>query len=309
MSIVIIRQDDKIELWKKAIKAADPNVEVYSYLEPHDKDAVEVALVWKHPKGTLAPYSNLKYIASSGAGVDFIFEDDTTPKNLSITRVVDTMLASDMSEYVIAAIFSYLKHLNVYKVDQFHKIWEPKPYHRISDFKIGIMGMGALGTVLAKDLIRFGFKTQGWANSKKELKGVTTFQGETEFNTFLSSSQILVCLLPLTNKTAGILNASLFEQLPKGAYVINAARGGHLVDQDLIDSIEKGSISGATLDVFHQEPLSSTHPFWENEKINITPHYASVSDTDSVVPQILENYRRMQNGKSLLNLVSEMKGY
>lgn len=309
MSIVILRQDDKIELWKKAIKAADPNIEVYSYLEPHDKDAVEVALVWKHPKGSLAGYSNLKYIACSGAGVDFIFEDETTPSGIPITRVVDTMLASDMSEYVVAAIFSFLKHLNVYKVDQFHKVWQPKAYHRISDFTVGIMGLGALGTVLANDLVRFGFKTQGWANSKKVINGVTSFNGESEFNSFLATSQILVCLLPLTNDTTGILNATLFKQLPKGAYVINAARGGHLVDQDLIEYVDNGHISGATLDVFHQEPLLPTHPFWENDKINITPHYASVSDTDSVVPQILENYRRMQVGESLLNLVSEKKGY
>ena len=309
MSIVIIRQDDKIELWKTAIETADPNIKVYSYLEPHDKNLVEVALVWKHPKGSLAAYSNLKYIASTGAGVDFIFEDETTPKDLPITRVVDTMLASDMSEYVLAAIFSFLKHLNGYKVDQFHKVWKPKPYYRISDFNIGIMGLGALGTVLAKDLLRFGFKPQGWSNSKKVIQGVTTYQGETEFGSFLSTSQVLVCLLPLTNETTGILNAGIFEQLPIGAYLINAARGGHLVDQDLLDYIDNGHIAGATLDVFHQEPLPLTHPFWENEKINITPHYASVSDTDSVVPQLLENYGRMQRGESLLNLVSELKGY
>ncbi len=309
MSIVIIRQDDKIELWKKAIKSVDPGIKVFSYLEPHNKEEVEVALVWKHPKGTLSPYPNLKYIASSGAGVDFIFEDETTPEKLPITRVVDTMLASDMSEYVIAAIFSYLKHLNIYKTDQFHRIWKPRPYHRISDFTVGIMGLGALGTVLAKDLIRFGFKTQGWANSQKELQGVKTFHGKNEFDVFLSTSQILVCLLPLTVETTGILNATLFHRLPKGAYVINAARGGHLVDLDLIEYIESGHISGATLDVFHEEPLPTSHPFWESEKINMTPHYASVSDTDSVVPQILANYRRMKKGQPLLNLVSEIKGY
>lgn len=309
MSIVIIRQDGKIELWKKAIKEVDPSVEVYSYLETHDKDSVEVALVWKHPEGSLADYPNLKYIASSGAGVDYLFEDESIPENLPITRVVDTMLASDMSEYVIAAIFSFLKHLNIYKTDQFQKIWKPRPYHRIADFTVGIMGLGALGTVLANDLIRFGFKTQGWANSKKELVRVRTFKGGTEFNSFLATSQILVCLLPLTKETSGILNANLFQKLPKGAYVINAARGGHLVDEDLLEYLDNGQLSGATLDVFHQEPLSTNHPFWEHDKINITPHYASVSDTDSVVPQILENYRRMQKGEPLLNLVSEHKGY
>ncbi|MFS4447666.1 2-hydroxyacid dehydrogenase [Maribacter sp. 2307UL18-2] len=309
MSIVIIRQDDKIELWKEALRAQDPKIEVYGYLEPHDKSAVEVALVWKHPKGTLTDYPNLKYIASSGAGVDFLFEDESLPEDLPITRVVDTMLASDMSEYVIATIFSYLKHLQTYRVDQFHKVWSPKPYYRITDFTVGVMGLGALGKVLADDLVRIGFKTQGWARSEKQIAGAVTFAGEHTFDEFLATSQILVCLLPLTDETTGILNTELFNRLPKGAYVINAARGGHMVDADLIAAVDNNHLSGATLDVFHQEPLPETHPFWAHEKINITPHYASVSDTTSVVPQILENYYRSQKGAPLLHLVSKTKGY
>lgn len=309
MSIVIIRQDDKIELWKEALRAQDPKIEVYCYLEPHDKAAVEVALVWKHPKGTLTDYPNLKYIASSGAGVDFLFEDESLPEDLPITRVVDTMLASDMSEYVIATIFSYLKHLQTYRVDQFHKVWSPKPYYRITDFTVGVMGLGALGKVLADDLVRIGFKTQGWARSEKQIAGAVTFAGEHTFDEFLATSQILVCLLPLTDETTGILNTELFNRLPKGAYVINAARGGHMVDADLIAAVNNNHLSGATLDVFHQEPLPETHPFWAHEKINITPHYASVSDTTSVVPQILENYYRSQKGAPLLHLVSKTKGY
>lgn len=309
MSIVIIRQDDKIASWKEALKASDPEIEVYGYLEPHDKKEVEVALVWKHPKGSLSGYPNLKYIASSGAGVDFLFEDESVPNDVPITRVVDTMLASDMSEYVMGCIFSYLKHLQTYRVDQFHKVWSPKPYYRIADFTVGIMGLGALGTVLANDLVRFGFKTQGWARSEKQIAGAVTFAGAQTFDDFLATSQILVCLLPLTDETAGILNAELFKRLPKGAYLINAARGGHLVDADLIKAVDGNQLSGATLDVFHQEPLPETHPFWAHEKINITPHYASVSDTTSVVPQILENYYRSRKGEPLLHLVSKTKGY
>lgn len=309
MSIVIIRQDDKIELWKKALQEAAPDIKVYSYLEEHPADEIDVALVWKHPKESLAKYPNLKYIASSGAGVDFIFEDDTTPKNIPITRVVDTMLASDMSEYVIGAIFSHIKGFYEYKTNQTKSLWKPKQYHRITDFTVGILGLGALGAVLAKDLVRFGFKTQGWSNSRKEIPEVKAFAGQEELPEFLATSEILVCLLPLTNETSGILNKKLFSQLPKGAFVINAARGGHLVDADLIEMLDKKHLSGATLDVFHQEPLSTKHPFWKHEKVHITPHYASVSDTASVVPQIIENYRIMQKGQSLLNLVSTDKGY
>ncbi len=309
MSIVIIRQDGKIGVWKAALQQAAPEIKVYSYLEDHPKDEIEVALVWKHPSGTLSQYPNLKYIASSGAGVDFIIEDSDIPKDIPITRVVDGFLASDMAEYVIAVIFAYLKNLNTYKIAQTKSIWKPKPYQRISDFTVGILGLGALGQVLANDLVRFGFKTQGWSASKKAIKGVTTYAGNEELSHFLAKTEILVCLLPLTKETRGILNKPLFEQLPKGAHIINVARGGHLVDTDLIEMIDNGHLSGASLDVFHQEPLPPEHPFWQHENINITPHYASVSDTASVVPQIVENYKRCQNNESLLNVVSMVKGY
>ena len=309
MAIAILRQDGKIETWIKALKAVDPKIPVYSYLEDHPKEEIDMALVWKHPKGALAEYPNLKCIASSGAGVDFIFEDPNAPVNLLITRVVDTMLAKDMSEHVIAAIFAHLKNLNQYKIDQINKIWKPMDYRRISDFTIGILGLGALGLVLANDLVKFGFKTQGWSNSQKSIDSVQAYAGQEELSAFLETTQILVCLLPLTDETSCILSKTLFRQLPEGAYIINVARGGHLVDSDLIEMLDNDHLSGACLDVYHEEPLSTEHPFWEHSKVHMTPHYASVSDTRSVVPQILENYRRLQNKEPLLHLVSKSKGY
>jgi glyoxylate/hydroxypyruvate reductase A len=308
MAIVIIRQDKKIEVWKKALKEADPNIPVFSYLEDHPASEIDMALVWKHPRGALNRYPNLKCIASSGAGVDFIFEDDY-PKNIPITRVVDTMLANDMSEHVIAVIFSYLKNLGRYRLDQTRGIWNPVDYHRIRDHTIGILGVGALGAVLATDMKKYGFKVQGWAKSKKEITGLPLYVGDEELTSFLAGTQILVCLLPLTEQTKGILNKELFVQLPKGAYVINVARGGHMIDADLLKMIDSNHLSGACLDVYHEEPLPTTHPFWQHDKIHMTPHYASVSDTATVVPQILENYHRLQKGRPLLHLVSPSKGY
>ncbi len=309
MSIVIIRQDDKIESWKQAIHRVAPDIPVYSYLETHPRDAIEVALLWKHPIGSLEPYKNLKYIASSGAGVDFIFEDEQRPKELPITRVIDNLLAADMSEHVIALIFNYLKNLDSYRQDQNGKRWQPTSYQRIGDVKIGILGLGALGKNLAETLVKFGFQTQGWSNSTKYIDNVNSFAGASELPNFLSSSNILVCLLPLTSLTRGILNQSLFAQLPQDAYLINVARGGHLVDADLIAFLDNGHLSGASLDVFHEEPLASTHPFWEHKKILMTPHCASVSDTDSVVPQVIENYRRMKKDEALRHVVAPDKGY
>ena len=309
MGIVIIRQDGKIDLWKEALKTADPKIPIYSFLEDHPRDQIEMALVWKHPKGTLRNYPNLKCIASFGAGVDFIFEDTDRPIDLPITRVVDPKLASDMSEFVLGQIIGHLKHFNQYKIDQINQIWEMRSYRRIEDVCVGIMGMGALGMALASDLKKLNFRLIGWANSAKDNIEIPVHTGKDQRNEFLSKADVLVCLLPLTNDTTGILNEDLFSKLPKGAYIINVARGGHLVDNDLLKMIDKGHLSGASLDVFHSEPLNTDHPFWKHPKIHLTPHIASVSDINSVTPQLVENYHRLQSGLPLKNLVSGIKGY
>tara|TARA_R110002051_G_scaffold137916_4_gene210633 strand:- start:59204 stop:60133 length:930 start_codon:yes stop_codon:yes gene_type:complete len=309
MAIVIIRQDHKIELWKNALLKANSSLKVYSYLDEHPKEDITMAVIWKHPKGSLANYPNLKCIASAGAGVDYIFEDENRPKNIPITRIVDPYLASDMSEHVLAVILAHLKNLNAYKIKQEQNKWEPMDYLRIKDVTIGILGLGELGALTATDLTKYGFKVQGWSRSKKNIKGVHTFSGENEQSAFLSTTNILVCLLPLTPVTEGILNKKLLSQLPEKAYVINVARGGHMVDDDLIALLDSGHLSGACLDVYHTEPLPRSHVFWNHKKVHMTPHYASVSDTNSVIPQIVENYKRLDSGKKLKNLVDTDKGY
>ncbi len=309
MALVICRQDTKIEQWKKALKTAAPDMEVYSCLEDHPKEKVKMALVWKHRPGSLKQYSNLECIASSGAGVDFIFEDSEAPKNLPITRVIDPILAGDMAEHVMALVFAYLKNLNQYKLDQTQKNWNPRAYARIKDFTIGILGLGTLGSVLAKDLVHVGFRVQGWSQSQKSIRSVKAFCGKTGLDAFLATTDILVCLLPLTPNTKGILNKELLGKLPKGSYLINVARGGHLIDKELLAALDTNHLKGAALDVFHEEPLGEGHPFWSHPKVHISPHCASVSDTDSVVPQIVENYRNLMSGKLLQNIVSMDRGY
>lgn len=309
MAIVIIRQDEKIDLWKHALLRTNPKLKVYSYLEEHPKEDISMALIWKHPEGSLSVYPNLKCIASAGAGVDYIFEDSTAPKHIPITRVVDPYLTGDMSEHVLAVILAHLKNLNAYKLQQVANLWKPMDYKRIKDLTVGILGLGELGSLTASDLVRFGFKVQGWSRSQKSIANVTTFTGTEELRAFLNTTDILVCLLPLTPQTAGFINTPLLQQLPKDAYVINVARGGHVVDTDLLEQLNNGHLSGACLDVYHQEPLAIYHPFWQHEKIHMTPHYASVSDTNSVIPQIVENYQNLLAGKKLLNEVNREKGY
>lgn len=309
MSVVIIRQDGKIDSWKAVLQRLAPDVHFYSYLEEHPREEVEVAMVWKHPPGIFKQYPSLKYVASFGAGVDFLMDDPDLPTSLPVTRVVDPILASDMSEFVIGAILAYLKNLHQYGSDQIRSSWKPLPYKRIRDVTVGIMGMGELGKALSKDLIALNFKVSGWSTSRKSLEGISSFAGTNERSEFLAQTDVLICLLPLTPNTQGILNKELFGQLPRGAYIINVARGGHLVDEDLLEMLDNGHLGGACLDVFHKEPLVSDHPFWRHPKVFITPHVASVSDADAVAPQLIENYRRFKEGQPLLYQVSTTDGY
>lgn len=307
MAIVVIRQDGRTSQWKDLLQRNSQDVAIYEYGEVHPKEDITMALVWQHPAGSLKQYPNLKCVASMGAGVDFIMADPDILEEYIITRVVDPMLANDMSEFVLACIFSHLKNLHFYSQQECQKNWERKEYLRKKEVTIGIMGLGELGSTLATDLNHLGFKVQGWANSNKEA--IHTFVGKDEITNFLSSTSILVCLLPLTEETRNILNRELFSKLPKNAYVINVARGGHLVETDLLDMVNNGHLSGASLDVFSKEPLPQDHPFWGHPKIQITPHIASISSPSSVVPQILENYHRLTKGKQLKNEVSFSKGY
>lgn len=309
MAIVIIRQDNKIVLWKNALLKAGSSLKVYSYLEDHPADEITMAFIWKHPVGSLAKYPNLKCIASAGAGVDYIFEDPTRPKNIPITRIVDPFLAADMSEHVLSVILAHLKNLNAYKLQQVKNVWQPIEYARIKDVTVGILGLGELGALTATDLTKVGFKVQGWSRSKKDINKISSFAGTEELPKFLASTNVLVCLLPLTPETEGFLNKDVLSQLPKNTYVINVARGGHLVDKDLLMLLDNGHLSGACLDVYNTEPLLQDHPFWNHKKIHMTPHYASVSDTNSVIPQIIENYKRLQNSEVLQNRVDTNKGY
>ncbi len=309
MSIVLIRQDGKLELWKNVFTDLFPELPVYHFREEHPKADISMAIVWKHPPGSLKPYPNLKCIASFGAGVDFIFEDPDRPPDVPITRVVDDFLASDMAEHVVTVIMGHLKNMKQYAQDQKDHLWEPKSYTRISDHNVGIMGAGTLGSHLGKTLLNMGFKVAGWAKHPKKIDGMSVYHGEGSIGDFLAQTSILVCLLPLTPETSRILNRNTLSLLPRGAFLINVARGGHLAEDELIPLLDSGQLSGACLDVFEQEPLPGDHPFWGHPHIQITPHVASVSDPRAVVPQLASNFGRLQKGQPLMNQIDLSKGY
>lgn len=272
-------------------------------------DAIKFALVWNHPLGILKQFSNLKAINSLGAGVDHIFMDADLPHDVPIARIKDPYMANDIVQYVIAYVLHYIKRLDHWQAKQEQKEWSKIPPFNYADKTIGVMGIGFLGNKAIIALNHLGLKVIGWSNSPKQIENVKIYVGKSEFNTFLSHADILICMLPLTKETKGILNSETFSHLPKGAYLINIGRGNHLVEDDLLKAIDQEQISGAVLDVFCQEPLPSDHLFWKNKFIKVTPHIASVTNTATVAPQIIENYRRILANKPLLNQVDVSKGY
>lgn len=310
MSIAIIIPDRDNSGLKARLQTLLPvGTLVETYPEIADPEAVEMAIVWKHPHGCLRQFPNLKLIQSYGAGVEHLLRDQTLPSGIPITRIVDTNLTKGMERYVAMAVLAIHKRLDFYLQKQREKIWEtPEPVEL--QLRVGILGLGELGAACAVYLREMGFEVSGYSHSKKEIPGITCRSAEElSVEAFAASVNVLVCLLPLTPQTEGILNYRLFQGMPRGAYLINAARGGHLVEVDLLRAMKEGIIAGAFLDVFHQEPLPPEHPFWTQNNIFITPHSASVTNPDGAAALTAENYRRMKNGLPLLHLVKKEKGY
>jgi glyoxylate/hydroxypyruvate reductase A len=305
MAIVLIREDGNYKAWKEALLSIDDSIDVWTPEEVRKTEDVTMALTWKAPAGSFENYNNLQVIGSMGAGVDHLFNDPSLPANVRLTRVVDSKLSEDMQEFVLALCMNHLKNLHSYSISN---TWAPQQYGRVADVHVGILGFGTLGQAVGTKLLDVGFKVSGWSQSRKQVSGIKSYVDD-ELDAFLADAQILVCLLPLTDDTSGILNAALFEKLPDNAYLINVARGGHLNEQDLLQAIESGELSGAALDVFDNEPLPGGHPFWSHEKILVTPHVASVSSPASVASQIVENYKRMQHGEKLMHTVSHDRKY
>lgn len=299
----------QINSYKQELLALDPSLNIELWPNISDYNKIECALVWRHCEGELLKFPNLKAIFSLGAGVDFILNDPGLPKNIPITRIVDPAMARDITNYAVTAIFNQICRTQHWHQLQKQKKWGKTPPFNFSEKIVGIMGIGFLGSHLARALSHLEIKTVGWSHSPKQITGVHCFAGQDELHHFLRITDILVCLLPYTPRTENIINKETIAQLRPNAYVINIARGGLLVDEDLITALDNGQLSGANLDVFRQEPLNPDHPFWTHPKITVTPHIAAVTNPATVAEQVLDNYHRLMRGKELINLVDITRGY
>ncbi|SDZ82636.1 glyoxylate/hydroxypyruvate reductase A [Desulfuromusa kysingii] len=309
MSIAIIYPHRNVSDWIQALHTHGPDLKIEVWPDISAPEEVELALCWNHPDGSLQQFPNLKCISSLGAGINQLLDDDSRPTEIPLVRLVDDNLKQSMAEYVMAGVLEQFRRFKDYRQQQSEKRWAELEIPHISELCVGIMGCGEIGRFVGNKLADFGFTVRGWSRTQQDCGQFHIYAGDDELESFLSHANILVCLLPLTPKTENILNLQVFNQLPKNAFLINAARGSHLVEADLLSALESGQLSGALLDVCRQEPLSEQHPFWTHSKISITPHIASPTNPESAAEQIVDNYHRVLSGESLLNLVDIECGY
>jgi len=271
-------------------------------------DDIEIALAWKPKPGLLASFRNLRMIVSLGMGVDHLLADDRLP-DVAITRIMDEGLVGQMSEFAIYWALWHHRDIEKYAASQRAKTWQPEEFVDSIHRRIGVMGLGTIGQDAAKKLALLGFPTMGWSRTAKTVPGVETFHGREALPKFLGQANILVNVLPLTRETHGIMDKRLFAALPKGAFVINMGRGGHVLDEDLLAALDSGHLAGAALDVFNTEPLPADHPYWTHPKVHITPHMAGYTNPRTASPGVIENIKRLRAGQPLINTVDAKTGY
>lgn len=295
--------------WLADIKAAIPEAELRLWQEGDDAPA-DYAIVWKPPAAMLRQRKGLKAIFNLGAGVDAIVElGDALPQGVPIVRLDDAGMGVQMAEYVTHAVLRHFRRLDEFDAQARAGKWRFLKPHDKQAFRVGILGMGVLGKRVADAVAQFGFPLNGWSRTQKDIPGVQCYAGADGLDAFLRTTRVLVCLLPLTAETADILNEANLARLPQGAYLINVARGAHLVEEDLLKLVQNGHIAGATLDVFREEPLPADHPFWKEARITVTPHIAALTLRGDSVRQIAAKMRAMERGEAVAGVVDLFRGY
>jgi glyoxylate/hydroxypyruvate reductase A len=301
--------DDPPDIWVPAMRRALPEDEVRVPPDLGDRSEIEYALVWKPAPGLLASLPNLKAIFSIGAGCDHILADPERPKHVPVVRMVDDNLTAMMSEWAVLAVLYFHRFMPTYRQDQANEAWNRLWPNYTPETALGVLGLGAIGRDVAEKLRLFGFEVHGWSRSPREVPGIVCHHGANGLQAMLPHCRQLLCVLPLTPETRGIVDAGLLRQLPEGAYVINLGRGGHVVDDDLLAALDSGHIAGAFLDVFNREPLPKGHPYWRHPKVVTTPHVAGEIVPRSAAKTVVENIRRHQRGEPMLGLLDLDKGY
>lgn len=308
MSILYRSDAPRAAAWASYFAEHAPDLDFRVWPDAGKLDEVEYLIAWQAPAEFLATLPRLKVLFSSGAGVDHV-DFSAVPAHVPIVRMVEPGIINGMVEYVSLAVLALHRDFFDYVAAKAARVWNPLEVPPASARSIGVMGMGSLGRAVLERLGTYGFRLRGWNRSLRRMDGVESFAGPDQLQPFLEGCDILICLLPLTPATRGILNRKLFSALPAGAALINVGRGPHLVDADLVEALDSGRLSRAILDVTDPEPLPAEHPFWTHPRVFLTPHVASMTQPETAAPILLENVRRYRRGEPLLNLIDRSRGY
>ena len=313
MKILFYMPHSDAVAWLHDFAHALPEADLREW-QPGDTDPADFAVVWRPPREMLAGRDGLRAIFNLGAGVDAILgleheQPGTLPRSAQLIRLEDTGMALQMAEYVTHAVLRYLRRFDEYQTLQNERRWEVLDPHPRDTFTVGVLGLGVLGTHVAQAVAAFGMPVRGYSRSARQIDGITTFAGEAQFDAFLDDVKVLVNLLPHTPDTGDVLNTRTFSKLAKGAYLINVARGGHLVEQDLLEALASGQVAAATLDVFREEPLPPDHPFWQEPRITITPHISALTLREESVAQVARKMTALMRGETVSGVVDIERGY
>lgn len=306
MHISFFCKDDNASAWLKDLRAALPQAIVTPW-QPGAALA-DLAVVWAPPQQMFDEQTQLSTIFNVGAGVDALMQLRLPPKAL-VVRLDDAGMAVQMAEYVCHAVSQYTRGFDRYQSAAHDANWVRRPPLNRAEFAVGIMGLGVLGQRVAQALQHFEYPVLGWSRTLKAIAGVRCYAGPSQLAEFLASSRLLVCLLPLTPETKGILNLATLSQLQPNGYLINVARGAHLVEADLLALLESGHLAGATLDVFRTEPLPPSHPFWRHPRIRVTPHISASTLPRQSMVQIVGKIQALARGEPVSAIVNPNHGY
>jgi len=306
MNITLCCTDTKVEPWLQGLQAALPGADITVW-QPGAPQA-DYAVVWAPPQQFLDEQPSLRALFNIGAGVDALLKL-RIPPGCRVVRIDDGGMAVQMAEYVCHAVVRHFRELDAYEADMRAGRWGFRRPRVRAEFPVGVMGLGVLGERVARALAHFDFPVNGWSRSAKALDGIRTYSGAEGFHDFLAASRVLVNLLPLTPETQDIIGRDTLARLQPGGYVINVARGAHLVEEDLLAAIDSGHLAGATLDVFRTEPLPAGHPFWTHPKITATPHTSARTMREESIAQITRKMAALQRGEPVAGTVDPVRGY
>ena len=312
MSILLASTDfwEDMDVWSKGLRSAMPEIDVRVYPDDGDVNEVEFAVVWKHPRGILKKYPNLKAILSLGAGVDHIISDPELPEGIPIVRLVDKKLTHEMCLHALHWVLHFHSDQYLYRSQQLKRQWIQQSSIQTEDRTIGIMGLGNIGRSIGELLVTQSFNVIGWgANQKSSLTDIKYYYGQDQLSDFLGRTNILINVLPLTSDTTNIITKKELRLLPKNSFIINIGRGGIINEDDLLTLLSEGHIKAAALDVFAQEPLPENNSLWNHPSVYITPHIAGQSNPNSAGQTISENIYRIQKGELPYPIYSRANGY